>query len=422
MKHPAIISTLLDRQAVAVDKFIKTTKFNIITPRLFSDTHQSIAKRNQVECHVIENEIYNNTIKVDCKKEEARIISLMSESKEDLKLWLKEKSYPDAFSDSIINHVINRTPKLVRMFLALESLKSKHDIKALFINQEYMVHEASLLQWCKANNIPVVHICHSPYPARSVASVRHFISDHVSLASERCTETLDDIGSKECTRHITGMVNWDTYRNIDFTTLETLRKNLSISDDALIISFFTTYPAKDCSTGDSEVYHKTLNAFLSAASTLINTTEKPIHFIVKDRPSGTSFTKEEISSKAKKLGLDNHLSYVFDRPESIIVLSDITISSGSSIAFESMSMGKATVDLVPRQNFLSSLCFGADDGVIQVNVKGLVPALKRLIEDEDYREEVAEKGFNNQRYVYPTQELRATQDTTALLLDICGFK
>src|SRR5690554_2918365 len=152
-----------------------------------------------------------------------------------------------------------------------------------------MIHEASLIQWAKQNNIPSIHLCHSPYIARNLSSIRHFLSDHLTLTSSRCNQTLDDMNTGNGQRHLTGLVNWDSYKDLNSNTANDLKEKLKIPENSLIISFFTTYAVRESSTSDPLTYEKSLNTFIEAAAKIKKETNKPVFFIVKDRPSGISF-------------------------------------------------------------------------------------------------------------------------------------
>ena len=416
-KKDAIISTLLDRQSATLDSVLREYPLEIITPKLFLDNHLIIAKKNQVGCVAIEDEISEDELK-HLVAESKNINKLLDEGIEKLRDYLKKNDYPKSLAEPIINSAKNRTEKICKLYHGLDKLKGKYNIKALLVNQEYMIHEASLIQWAKQNNIPSIHLCHSPYIARNLSSIRHFLSDHLTLTSSRCNETLDDMNTGKGERHQTGLVNWDAYRDLDFNDISKLKEKLKIPDDALTISFFTTYAVKESATSDPLTYEKTLDNFIETAARIKKESNKPVFFIVKDRPSGTSFGEERANHLAKKLGIADSFAYIFDRPENVILISDITISPGSSIAVESMAMGCATVELVTRQVFLGGLVFSATDGVAQCNEKGLYKTLSELVEDDDKRSQLVEVSSNNTAFVDPTINLNATQLATAKILEI----
>ncbi|SFX24911.1 hypothetical protein [Marinospirillum alkaliphilum] len=418
MKNPAIISTLLDRQAILLDAVFNEQPMDIITPKLFYQTAISITRKHKTKSHIIEEKSLTSKEIKELAKHYNNNIEIKSDEIDKIIGIEKNK----AVTKTILEAAKKRTEKIIAIYSGLDKLNEELDIKALIVNQEYMIHEATLLSWAKSRNIPCLHSCHSPYIARNLGRIRHFESDHLTLTSSRCNETLDDLNTGSGHRHVTGMVNWDTYRDIDLQSLNQLRNDLEIPSDALVITFFTTYSVTENATSDPQVHSKTLDSFLSAAAEIKKKAVRPLFFIIKDRPSGTHFTEEEVLHKARKLGITDGFSYVFDRPEKVVLISDITISPGSSIAVESMAMGKATIELVTRQVFLGQLCFSADDGVIQCDERTLKSTLERLIVDNNYRDQMADKAFENEYYVSATQSLEATQKTASLILDICGFK
>ncbi|MBE0508144.1 MAG: hypothetical protein IBX50_15755 [Marinospirillum sp.] len=420
MKRKAVISTLLDRQTLLLEGLLKEYPVDIITPKQFADQNQLLANKYGVQCHVIEYQLSDEEISNEIKNKETAFNQRLDASVEDIQQWLKKEQLPHQIAEVIQSKAKSRTAKILTLYMGLNKLKASHDILALAVNQEYMIHEATLVQWAKYNEVPSIHFCHSPYIARNLGSIRHFISDHLTLTTERCKETLDDLNTGKGQRHVTGMVNWDAYRSINTAELEALKSQLEIPADALVISYFTTYAVHENATSDPLTYEKTLDAFMDAAAEVNKNTDRSLFFIVKDRPSGTKFSKEQVHHKAKRLGISDNFAYIFDRPEKIVLISDITISPGSSIAVESMAMGKATVELVSRQVFLGGLLFSADDGVVQCDAKGLHNELYALIHNDIKRTTLADKSASNLRLVEETQQLEATHKSLAKLLEIIG--
>ncbi|MFK7160460.1 hypothetical protein V6U78_05355 [Marinospirillum sp. MEB164] len=417
-KKRAIISTILDRQASILDAILSRESFDIITPRLFAETANLYAKKYGVSVYIIE-EFYRD-LRGLIKGIESNIEYCLESGAADFEEWLEK--YAVEVPGTLVTEIARkRINKIASMRSALDYLNDKLEVIALVVNQEYLIHEAVLVDWAKDNNIASIHFCHSPYLSRNMGSIRHFRSDYVTLASMRCSETLDDMQTGLSYRPVTGMINWDVYRNYNSNQVQKLKKDLDIPDDALVVSYFTTYTVVENATSDPETYEKSLDSFMDAASNIIKTVSRPVFFIIKDRPSGVSFIKDRVERSAERLGLNSCLRYCFDRSEPIVMISDITISSGSSIAIESMAMGKAVIELVIRHVFLGGLCFDAHDGVIQVDSRGLLPALKRVIENDDYRKNLIQISSNNEKYVIPTKSSKALQLSTALLFDVFGY-
>lgn len=420
MKKNAIISTLLDRQTLVIETLLKEYNFDIITPKHFNDNHKAIADKYNTNCHIIEHTLteddFVETIKPLIKNKNQHL----QDSSLKIEELLTKNNFSKGFSKYIIELASSRTEKITTIFEGLNLLNKKLNIKALLINQEYMIHEATLVQWALANNIPIIHLCHGALMVRGVGAVRHYLSNHLTLISKHCANTLEDMNTGQGKHHFTSMVNWDIYRNLEITDIFKVRDELNIPEDALIISFYTTFSESFTSTSDQLIYENTLNAFMEAAAKITQETTKPLFFIAKDRPNGTAFSKQQAHHKAKKLGLENNFAYIFERPEKIVVLSDINISPTSSISIESMVMGKATVNLITRPAFLTGITFAANSGVVQCDINGLYASLKEIIEDEAKREELISISSENKDFVYPTVELNATQRTTATIFEIIG--
>lgn len=420
MKQLAIISTLLDRQAGLLDAVLREQPMDIITPRLFADTAKQLAKKHSVNVHIIEEKVSSYEQLTETKSLTEKYNQSLQSSHSALKTWLEKNNQLTSLADRIVRVAEGRTEKLLTLYRGLDQLNEELDIQALLVNQEYMIHEATLVNWAKHRDIPSVHFCHCPYIFRSIGSMRHFLSSHMTLASERCNLTLDDMQTGKGERHVTGMINWDAYRDVGFEHLIQINEQFDIPDDALVISFFTSYAFHESACADPETYEKSLDAFLAAAAQVQQHTDQELFFIVKDRPSGIAFGEEQVRHKARKFGLEKNLVYLFIRPEVVVARSDITISCGSGIALEGMALGKPTIELVIRQTFLANLIYGADDGVIQCEPSTLAAELKRLVDDEDLREDIADTVIDNDELIEPTQLQQATQESAAYLLEILG--
>lgn len=420
MKKQAVISTLLDRQAGLLDAVLQKTPMDIITPRLFADTARQLAKKHRITCHIIEEAVSSYEQITETKKLTETYHLALKGNHATLAQWLENAHQPASLADRVLRVAETRTEKLLTLYRGLDHLAEKLDIQALLVNQEYMIHEATLVNWANHRNIPSVHFCHCPYIFRSIGSMRHYISSHMTLASERCNLALNDMQTGKGERHVTGMINWDAYRDIGFEHLIQINEQLDIPDDALVISFFTSYAFRESACADPLTYEKSLDAFLQAAAEVQQSTDQELFFIVKDRPSGIAFGEEQVRHKAKKFGLEKNLAYLFIRPEVVVARSDITISCGSGIALEGMALGKPTIELVIRQTFLANLIYGADDGVIQCEPATLAAEMLRLVEDEDLREDIADLVIDKDDLVEPTQLQQATQESAAYLLEILG--
>lgn len=420
MKTQAIITTLLDRQAILLHTLLERQKLDLITPRLFAATTQRLGNQFGATTHIIEDQLQETEEKDSIKAKVKEAQTSLSQQAPQLKTWFEQQGLTTDLTSQFISAATSRTEKIISLYEGLDKLSDELDIRALIVNQEYLIHEATLVQWAKSRNVPVIHFCHSPYIGRNLGSIRHFLSDHITLASDRCNEVLDDLCTGKGQRHTTGMVNWDTYRSLDLPDIEQLTATLNPPEDALIISFFTTYAVNENATSDPETYEKTLDAFLTACQHAYQNCDRTLFFIIKDRPTGNQFSYEQVMNKARKLGIEKNLAYIFDRPEKVVLFSDITVSPGSSIAVESMAMGKATIELIARQVFLGGLCFAANDGVIQATPTTLPDDLLNLCKNEEKRETLADQAFENTTYVEATQALDATRQATALLLDVIG--
>ncbi|SFC14295.1 Glycosyltransferase involved in cell wall bisynthesis [Marinospirillum celere] len=420
MKQPAIISTLLDRQAGLLDAVLREQPMDIIAPRLFAETARQLGKKHQVKVHIIEEAVSSYDQLTATKELAASYNAKLEASHEPLENWLEQQGQKASLAPRILKVAEGRTEKLLTLYRGLDLLHQELDIQALLVNQEYMIHEATLVNWAKHRDVPSVHFCHCPYTFRSVGSMRHFVSSHMTLTSERCNLTLDDMQTGHGERQVTGLINWDAYRDIGFEHLIQINEQLAIPDDALVISFFTSYAFRESACADPETYEKSLDAFLQAAAEVQAATDEELFFIVKDRPSGIAFGEEQVKHKAKKFGLEKNLAYLFIRPEVVVARSDITISCGSGIALEGMALGKPTIELVIRQTFLANLVFAADDGVIQCEPPTLAAELLRLVEDEDLREDIADIVIDKDDLIEPTQLQQATQESAAYLLEILG--
>ncbi|ODC04167.1 hypothetical protein BFW38_12155 [Terasakiispira papahanaumokuakeensis] len=419
MKKEAIISTLLDRHLAVLDGVLAYHKMEIISPDLFASSHMPLATFHEVNVINIESTLDESDYE-DIENEAKKLIHLYQKNSKSIEPWLIENQGSVACISTIENVLKERLSYIIKIIKGLNKLNNEYDIKAVIVNQEYMKSEATLIQWAKTNNIPSIHFCHSPYIARNLGSIRHFLSDHLTLASERCKETLDDLNTGKGERHITGMINWDTYRDIKNTDKKDIIDSLEIPEDSLIVSFFTTYAVLENATSDIETHQKSIDAFMEAAAFINKNSNKKVFFIIKDRPSGTYFSKQNVLKKAEKLGLSNNFAYIFERPERIILISDIVISSGSSISVESMALGKATIELVSRQVFLGGLIFSAEDGVIQCEASTLKDELLTLVEKPKYREHLEHQGYINDYFNEMTKQCLATQNSAHTLLKTIG--
>lgn len=417
MKKNAIISTLLDRHTTVIEALFREYEFDLITPRHFLETQKRTTLKTNSNIHVIEDQLDDNEIQ-KTKEESVEKNKRLDENEFKIKEYLKNTNQLEGISSYIKECAKNRTEKIITLFEGLNKLKEKFNIRCLLLNQEYMIHEATLVQWAKYNKIPIIHLCHGALIGRNPSLIRHYISDHITLAKKQCSEIYNDMNTGKGQHHLTGMVSWDIYRTINQEEIITLKEKLKIPKKAIIITFYPTFASSDNSTSDMQVYENTLNAFMEAAGKINQESNKELFFIVKDRPSGSEFSQQQALHKAKKLGLKKCFAYIFERSEKIVILSDINISPNSSISVESMAMGKATINLIERISFLMGIAFAANSGVAQCDTKNLYITLKNLIEKNNERKKLVAISSKNMDYIYPTIKLNATQLATAKVLDI----
>lgn len=417
-KPTAIISTLLDRQTSLLDSALRYIKFDIISPELFVSTNKAIAKKHDVNCLCIEASADEARDQVEADIHEFK--QKLSDGEENLSKWLEAHHHPAALAAPIIRKAQRNTKKLVRLIAGLNRLNERYTIKAVLVNQEYMINETTIIQWAKDHNIPVIHYSHGALMVKNLGPVRHYQADYLTLASERCAEVLDDMNTGRGERHVTGIMNWDIYRDITVDSVEALRQELKIPENSLIVTLFTTFPVVETATADLEVHNKIINTFIEAASNIKKTVDKPLFFIIKDRPSGAHFTEEQVRHKAERKGLNDQFAYIFERAERVVLLSDIVVSCSSSVAIESMAMGKTAIEVVTRPVFLSGLAFKANDGVIQCEMNTLEQELITMIEHDEQREKQTVQGSQNEKYVGGLKRLTATQESASLLLKILG--
>ena len=325
------------------------------------------------------------------------------------------------FEKEIKDLLIERTPVAISLIDSLEIAKQNYTILFFITTNEAFIHERVIMDWCKVNNIPVLHTNHGLTLNTQYGAYHQLAADYLSIACPNEVDfILETLNYEEGPSiHINGLPSWDKYALINNPTSKAyfISKN-SLPEDHLIVTYFPTIKNTTYVSKNKDPHLIGIEKFISAISSLCNS-DKKFFFFIKDRPGNEKFVQEKVYELLRKYNIpDNKLKYVFDHAEPYVAFSDLTIATKSTISAESVLCRTPHINLI--RTLWQAVAFDYDCNILHLHISELAEFLGQASENPVLLEEIAEKQSKTDLLVGPGQDYCSSLRVARLMAEVVG--
>lgn len=327
----------------------------------------------------------------------------------------------EKYEKEIKELLIDRSPLALSIIEGLEEAKKSYEILFFVTTNEAFIHERIMLEWCRVNQIPTLHVNHGLILSTQYGAYYQLAADYLSTTCKNeldfIEETLDYQPGPQI--RFNGMPAWDKYRLLQVPGRAAhFRTTHSISDDAKVITFFptirnTTYIVdknkKDPHLEGIRVFIESIAGFCKKHPDFI--------FFIKDRPGHEKFISEQVDILIKKHDINpNQLRYVFDFAEPYVAFSDLTLATKSTISGESVLCGTPHINII--DSLSQALAFDFDCNILHLHASELAAFFEEIVEQPERLDQLAASQSQTDLLTGPSRDFCSSLRVARLMAEI----
>lgn len=290
---------------------------------------------------------------------------------------------PGKFAECVAANAGNLLQLALDMVLALDRARERYHIELLVMNEDVLLVSRIATQWARRHGIPSLHLAHG-LPLGIPSSLHRFLhADHLAVFGARGTEGFLDSGIPSERIHITGNPAWDDYPDLLSRRAEVRRLvagHLGLDVARPIVVYAPSWDAGMSAVVADHTARQGLSNFLSSAHDL---REKKLdaQFVVKGHPGADGRDEALLNAVRGELPDCPPVAYTRLDAREVIVACDVTVSSHSNFAVESLLAGTLTINLLDEAALRLGNCFDAGSGVLEILPDDLTATLARVLTD-----------------------------------------
>ncbi|MDD5389985.1 MAG: glycosyltransferase [Gallionellaceae bacterium] len=297
---------------------------------------------------------------------------------------------PGKFAECVAGNAGNLLHLAVDLVLALDQARERYHIELLVMNEDVLLVSRIATQWARRHGIPSLHLAHA-LPLGIPSSLHRFLhADHLAVFGARGTEGFLDSGIPSERIHITGNPAWDNYPDLLSRRAEVRRLvagHLGLDVARPIVVYAPSWDAGMSAVVADHTARQGLSNFLLSARDL---REKKLdaQFVVKGHPGADGRDEALLDAVRREVPDCPPVAYTRLDAREVIVACDVTVSSHSNFAVESLLAGTLTINLLDEAALRLGNCFDAGSGVLEILPDDLAATLVRALTDPAHGDEL----------------------------------
>lgn len=328
------------------------------------------------------------------------------------------------FNTQIKNHLNGRLTIALELIDALEEAKEEYNLIGFITHNEAYQRERIMRDWCKANNIPTLHINHGlilGHPGGAYADFQTQWFTGSAPIEENFLASAFAKANPQPNFVVTGMPSWDKYALVKGKdSLAQLNHRLGLPAEQKLITFFPTIRNTTYINQSKQDPHLAgIESFINIAAELA-----PQHpefsFVIKDRPGNDSFMAEIVEIQRKKHGLnEQQLVYAFDFAEPYVAFSTLTLAQRSTISSESILCQVPHINLF--SNIEDTYVYSSATGIAQAHVDEAAELINFYLTDNHKLEELKEQQQASQLLIGPAADFCSSMRVALVIAEAFDF-
>lgn len=294
-------------------------------------------------------------------------------------------SDPAAFAASVAGASGELLDLGLKLLPALEQTRQQYHVELLLVNEDLMLISRLACLWARQHGIPSLHLAHALPLGVPSGLHRYLHADHLAVFGERGKEGFLDSGVEEGRLHVTGNPAWDDYPLLIARRAEVRRlvaEHLGLDPARPIVVYAPGWDAGLSAVLAERSAAGWLARFLESARELA-AAGSPAQFVVKGHPAAAGSDEALLEQVRAGMADCPNVLYTLVDAREMIVAADLTISSHSNFAVESLLAGTLAINLLDESALRLGNCFDADSGVLEVIPEDLTRAMHLALADPD---------------------------------------
>ncbi len=327
---------------------------------------------------------------------------------------------PGKFSECVAGNAGNLLHLALDLVLALDRARERYHIELLVMNEDVLLVSRIATQWARRHGIPSLHLAHG-LPLGIPSSLHRFLhADHLAVFGARGTEGFLDCGIPSERIHITGNPAWDSYPDLIGRRAEVRRLvagHLGLDAARPIVVYAPSWDAGMSAVVADHTARQGLTDFLLSARVL-RAKKLDAQFVVKGHPGADGRDEALLATVRREVPDCPPVAYTRLDAREVIVACDVTVSSHSNFAVESLLAGTLTLNLLDESALRLGNCFDAGSGVLEILPADLAATLIRVLTDPAHGDEMRARMSEAAGHFNAGRDGRAAQRVAELMASL----
>jgi len=304
----------------------------------------------------------------------------------------------------------------------LAQLAQTHEIELTVLNEDVIRDGKMLALWSRAQGIPVLQVAHGTGINRDYAAHK-VSSDHIAVPSQRSAEHYQDLGVPAERIHLVGNPYWEVLPAMlskRAPNREKLAQLTHLPVDAHWIVWGSTWNAY-LSALDNRSFDEQAEQACATMAELKRRGLHDVYMIFKDRLvdviNGAQLDqmRARFMAHAARHDIVDQMRYVADDARLWTVCGDMVVSYNSNMAIEAVLSEQPSINLASDFSEVLGSGFGAEDGVLDLELREVPDVLERLCRDPAFHRALVERASKRKSFLHHVTEKSAADRTAELM-------
>ncbi len=306
---------------------------------------------------------------------------------------------------------------------ALDKAQEKYFIELLAVNEDVMLLAKTAVLWARQHGVPSLHLAHALPMGIPTSIHRTLHADILAVFGGRGAEGYFDSGLAQNRVRVTGNPAWDGYAPMKLGRTAIRREicaKYKLDPSLPVLVYATSWDANLTAALAERSFKEGLTQYFQTYSQVKAAGLDP-QYVIKSHPHALGMDREIATALAQDAGIPpERFAYVGDDTQKLILAADITISSHSNFALESLLAETPTLNLLDESALRLGNCFDPDSGVVEVEGGDLAEGIRKILADPSYRWSLVQAMQKKAPYYNVGVDGQAAQRVAALMEEMAA--
>nr|WP_199066737.1 class I SAM-dependent methyltransferase [Chromobacterium sp. ASV5] len=304
--------------------------------------------------------------------------------------------------ETLLQSIRNELPATRGLFKMLEDMSALCDIEIALLNEDVLRDGKLLALWARHKKIPVLQLVHGTGMGRDYIGEK-ILSEHLAVPSRRSVEYFLDLGVPASKIFAVGEAAWDVIPAMSAKRDEiraSIANSFQLPLDGQWIVWGSTWNAGLSFLDDRDA----ISQMIEACQTIKQLRDAGFDnawLVYKDRlttAGSADQLRESFFSVADSLGVREYARYAISDSKYWTAAGDAVISYDSNLSIEALLSDTPAISVMSNFGSVVGGSFGANDGIMVLELPEVAPALAKLFREPDFRRQWLEAAAARKDY------------------------